>query len=522
MAGSTRSFKGALAYYNYFYGFGETSRTVDMIECTGIQDKGSECWEYSAFINCCTWWGVNQSYGCVYSPEFMERFPNYDTCVEYGGNYARCHPNQESGSCSNSNPEWSHAKTVDPPESFFKGLGIMSDNERSLFIERLEAIDEYPYDQSIFNKDCTSFEYPDPTSKEYASAFIENGVIPLIVAAPPSDTIMTSPGSGLANTMASYDYNALRMSEYNCPGLEWDPWTTYLCNRQGSGGCYAPDSYDTLYPTKSTWKNQRFWEEKYGCSDEECAKQWWSQCYDVEYGFPISKIREHGAEIHYQLMDAKYDAHTIVRSIMEIINTAMAGKNCLATTTTTTTTTVTTTTDAPTTTTIVTDDFDTIASVGTDRVTDNLLTTEDPAYKTDESGLPPTQKPNLDQTTEDPNHRTDEGALPPTQKPNNETETDETTTTTTTTTTVPPDLPPVPPTQPPATEEDGGSMGVIIGSAVGGAVVAAGAVVGGLMAKGIIPFNVTSSPTTTPPDVEAENITAEREQMAEIDADMFV
>jgi len=66
-------------------------------------------------------------------------------------------------------------------------------------------------------------------------------------------------------------------------------------------------------------------------------------------------------------------------------------------------------------------------------------------------------------------------------------------------------------------------MGVVVGCAVGGTAAVAAAVVGGLMAKGIIPFG--KPPASAPsgvPDVEVNAGEVEREQVVDVAAEMFV
>ncbi|KAH0486545.1 MAG: uncharacterized protein KVP18_000317 [Porospora cf. gigantea A] len=45
-------------------------------------------------------------------------------------------------------------------------------------------IGPYPYSDIFDHHDCTSFEYPDPTSRAYAEMFLTNGVAPVILALP--------------------------------------------------------------------------------------------------------------------------------------------------------------------------------------------------------------------------------------------------------------------------------------------------------------------------------------------------
>jgi len=588
IAGAMRSLKGTLGYYNYFYGFGETPRKVDSIECTGLMEKGSPCWDYSAFINCCTHWGNTVSYGCYYDYDMAYRFPDYDSCIDYGGRYARCHYSQGPAGCTADTQEWNKAQRRNPSPEFFTGLGISNDDEREEWLKKIYDIEDYPYDESVFDKDCTTFDYPDPTSPEYAEPFVNRSVIPLIVAAPPSAYVMSSPGVALTTSISSYDYAALRMSEHNCPGLEWDPWTTYMCSRYGESSCYSPnsDKYSGLYPTKDAWVNQEFWKEEFGCWTEECAQEWWSQCYDVEYGYPLSKLEDHGVEAKFQLMDADYDAKIMIDSILHTERETLDEKKCITSTTTTTTVEVpaTTTTgkvEPPTTTAVevpattttekveptTTADVEVPATTTTEKVEPTTTTTvEVPATTTTEVVEPTTTttievpatnttevvEPTTTTTVEVPVTTTTEAAEVTTKTTTISVETTEsvelpdglttgydatvpaettfltevvlTTTSTTTTTTTTPmfEIPPPPPTQAPAVDDDEDNLGVIVGSAVGGAVAVAGAVVAGLMAKGVIPLPNASSPTISPQDVEVQGDILEREVAIEIDADMFV
>jgi len=576
IAGARRSLKGILGYYNYYYGFGDTARKVDIIECTGLLNKGSPCWEYSAFINCCTHWGNTVSYGCYYDHDMYYRFPDYNSCIEYGGRYARCHPTQGPAGCTNITEEWEIAQFKDPSLEFFTGLGIANDSERVDWINKIDNITDYPYDDSIFNKDCTTFEYPDPTSYEYAEPFLNRAIIPLIVAAPPSKSVMNSEDAS-TSTIASYDYQALRMSGHNCPGLEWDPWTTYMCSRYGESVCYSPNNnqYFGLYPNKYSWGNSEFWKEGFGCWTEECAQQWWSQCYDVEYGYPISKLKEHGVEVHYHMMDANYDAEIIINNVLNIVRETLNEKECITSTTISTTTTMTksiliasseevtvyetstillntaeaastSTKDAIIETTITTmTDMTTnggestsseIISGPTTSMDVNSISSNDDVESAEDMPESLTTESSLIYTTittetvepeEWLSHDTTSiTVLNPHNDNTNLITSNQATSyssiaTTSTSTTILFEPPPSPPTQPPA-EEEADNRGIIIVSAIGSAGVLAAAVVIGLMVRGIIPLPISKRKSTTSNDVIVDIDSFDREVIVDFDDDMFV
>merc|ERR1739838_777941 len=106
---------------------------------------------------------------------------------------------------------------------------------------------------------------------------------------------------------------------------------------------------------------------KDGCVGD-CAKNWWKKCMEVEYGMPISKMKEHGVNAFYQPMDSDHSAKKIIDSIKAIVAAALKDKGCdptnpmpptptttvAPTTVAPTTTTEATTTAVPTTTTVAT------------------------------------------------------------------------------------------------------------------------------------------------------------------------
>jgi len=134
------------------------------------------------------------------------------------------------------------------------------------------------------------------------------------------------------------------MSEHNCPGLEWDPWTTYTCslakrmdddgeNTINFNSCIAPhlSEYSKLYSSQSERDNpgvdgldsSRFYDLKnnFGCTSEHCSNKWWSECMTVEYEYPMEQMRKNGVLGGlYIPMKANYSSDDVILSIKDSVN----------------------------------------------------------------------------------------------------------------------------------------------------------------------------------------------------------
>merc|ERR1739838_185109 len=137
------------------------------------------------------------------------------------------------------------------------------------------------------------------------------------------------------------------------------------------------------------------------------------------------------------------------------------------------------------------------------------------AFPSDKPGAPPTQKPNEIETTI---------AFPSDEEITttmaDSTDTEESTSSSTTTTPFPFEIPPAPPTQPPMTtsEEEGDNTAVTAGAS---AVAVGAAVLVALKVKGVLSFSKPQLESGIG-GVEVEPGLPEREQMVEIDYDMYV
>jgi len=136
------------------------------------------------------------------------------------------------------------------------------------------------------------------------------------------------------------------MSEHNCPGLEWDPWTTYTCSFAKSidddddsettinfKSCIAPhlSEYSKSFPSQFEWDNagvdglddSQFYDLKsnFGCTTEHCSNKWWSECMMVEYEYPMEQMRKNGVLGGlYIPMKANYSSDEVILSIKDSVN----------------------------------------------------------------------------------------------------------------------------------------------------------------------------------------------------------
>merc|ERR1739838_708422 len=214
------------------------------------------------------------------------------------------YPEYRPMSCEEETPEYINSRDAVPSEEFWMGL----------FDFEKEKIEEYPYGSDIFDKDCASFEYPDPKDPRYAQPFIENKIVPIIIAAPPSKEIYIDD----TNYLSGIDFHALRMSANNCPGLKYDPWSAHMCS-QRPDYCYRPDSYPELFPyvdEDNLWISEK-------CRTEECAQAWWDSCMELEYQSPLNKMIEHGAITHYENMSALHNADSMLQIFGKAIKSVL-------------------------------------------------------------------------------------------------------------------------------------------------------------------------------------------------------
>ncbi|KAH0488532.1 MAG: hypothetical protein KVP17_000926 [Porospora cf. gigantea B] len=116
-------------------------------------------------------------------------------------------------------------------------------------------IGPYPYSDVFDHHDCTSFEYPDPTSRAYAEMFLTNGVAPVILALP-----LSAGSYGLT-------FLALEALDTHCPVLK------------ASCGQYAWLCIRSL--------NDKEVEEIYG------------KCLDEHYNNALKALNAHGVPAAY-------------------------------------------------------------------------------------------------------------------------------------------------------------------------------------------------------------------------------
>jgi len=260
---------------------------------------------------------------CAPGTALWQEFPDFDACANFGGRYARCHasmqeeyggdygyagsedhPTYRALSCVEETPEWMSARSMEPSEKFWMGYPDIDENE----------LEEYPYDDDIWTKDCATFEYPDPKDARFAMAFADKGVIPIIIAAAPSNSVVL-PGHG--DGLHSYDWHALRMSANACPALQHDPWTTYTCNARlfGDAYCFEPDYYTEFFPYEYDYPN--WWRNR--CNTDECAQEWWNQCMEHEYAHPLEVMNGHGANGYFHHLEYDRVSGAILDKIIHSI-----------------------------------------------------------------------------------------------------------------------------------------------------------------------------------------------------------
>jgi len=362
-SGVKRSYRGSMAFYNNSYGLGARSMINHVSECSNEGIIYEDCTEFAAFLDCCTRWESSSESSCSsILAEFPTFFPDFNSCIEYGGFYADgYYLNETIGEVvgeenrDNDNNDWLRSRYASPSPKAIRHFKSFLEPS-SYFLEALETIEDYPYDQSIFDQNCSTFEYPDPSSAPYSLPFTSKGIVPVILAGPPSDKIMKVPGSSLASDLSSYDESALLMSEHNCPGLEWDPWTSFVCAASSSSAtsitsadeedvvfevnhCIAPlvsepPEYYPYYPTQSRWDTPigpsnsvegsvKFYELNHGlgCATEYCATKWWSDCMEVEFGHPVERMKENGVtNALYKPLKYGYTAEDLIKSLREAID----------------------------------------------------------------------------------------------------------------------------------------------------------------------------------------------------------